>query len=91
LLQHLQKNDNNILDLLSSRNNELFLRYFKNNLVKLVESQLPLFESEKSRKLPESYRINHITSTFVETVRWWIDNGKKESPEVIAEYFFLAL
>ena len=29
LLQHLQKNDNNILDLLSSKNNDLFLRYFK--------------------------------------------------------------
>lgn len=89
LLQHLQKNDNNILDLLSSKNNELFLRYFKDNLVKLVESQLPLFESKKSVNLPDSYWVNHITSTFVETIRWWINNGKKETPEVIIEYFFL--
>ena len=29
LFQHLQKNDNNILTLLSSQNNELFLRYLK--------------------------------------------------------------
>lgn len=91
LLQHLQKNDNNISDLLSSRNNELFLRYFKNNLAGLVESQLHVFGTEKSSKLPESYWINHITSTFVETVRWWISNGKKETPEVMAEYFFSVL
>lgn len=91
LFQHLQKNDNNILDLLSSQNNELFLRYFKNNLMQLVESQLSLFESKKSDKLPDSYWINHITSTFVETIRWWLDNGKKEKPETITEYFFLAI
>ncbi len=90
LLQHLQKNDNKILDLLSSRNNDLFLRYFKHNLIKLVESQLPLFESEKNKKLPDSYLINHITSSFVETIRWWIDNGKKETAEQITKYFFLA-
>ena len=33
LFRHLQNNDNNILALLSCKNNELFLRYFKNNLV----------------------------------------------------------
>ena len=91
LLQHLQKNDNNILELLSSQNNELFLRYFKINLQKLVVSQLPLFEARKNEKLPDSFWINHITSTFVETVRWWIDNGMKESPETITEYFYLAV
>lgn len=91
LFQHLQKNDNNILELLSSKNNELFLRYFKENLVQLVESRLPLFESKKREKLPDSFWINHITSTFVETIRWWVDNGKQESPETITEYFMLAL
>ena len=39
LLQHLQKNDNNILTLLSSQNNELFLRYFRCNLEILVEKR----------------------------------------------------
>ena len=91
LFQHLQKNDNNILELLSSKNNELFLGYFRNNLVRLVENQLPLFASKKSDKLPDSYWINHITSTFVETIRWWINNGKKESPETMTNYFFMVL
>ncbi len=91
LLQHLQKNDNNILVLLSSENNELFLRYFKADLSRLITSQLPRFEARKSVKLPESFWINHISSVFVETVRWWIDNGMKESPEIIAEYFYLSV
>ena len=91
LFRHFEKNDNNILKLLSSQNNEMFIQYFKRNLREMIVEQLPLFESEKSEKLPEDYRINHISSTFVETVRWWVDNGMKESAETITEYFFMAV
>ena len=91
LLQHLQKNDNHILELLSCPNNEVFLRYFKSNLERLVVSQLPLFASRKHEQLPDAFWINHIAVTFVETIRWWLDNGRKEAPEVIAEYFYLTV
>ena len=87
LFQHLQKNDNNILDLLSCQNNELFLHYFKTNLKRLVISQLPLFQARKCNKLPDSFWISHIASTLVETVRWWIENGMKETPEQLLGYF----
>lgn len=91
LFQHLQKNDNNILTLLSSQNNELFMRYFKNNLEILIESHLSLFDCSKKKDIPYSFWKNHIISTFVETIRWWIDNGMKESPELITEYFFMVV
>ena len=89
LLQHLQKNDNHIMELLTSRNNELFLNYFKNNLAGLI-SQIPLLAEKRNEKLPESFWANHIAAVFVEIVRWWGKNGMKESPETIAEYFYLA-
>lgn len=91
LLQHIQKNDNNILELLSCPNNDVFIRSFKTNLQELIARQLSLFETRKSDKLPDSFWINHIASTFVETVGWWIENGMRESPETIAEYFYLAV
>ena len=91
LFQHLKKNDNNILALLSSQNNDLFLKYFKSNLVFLIENHLYIFESEKHKNIPSSFVKNHIVSTFVETVKWWIDNGLKESPEEINDYFFAVL
>lgn len=87
LFKHLGKNDNNILELLSGKNNDLFLNYFKSNLNRLVKKQLISFDINKSNKLPENFIINHITSSFVETVRWWVDNGMKETPEEINEYF----
>lgn len=87
LLQHLQKNDNSILELLACENNELFLRYFKENLKKLIQRQPQFFESQKGRAVPNDYWINHISVTFVETVRWWLDSGMKESPETLSDYF----
>ena len=90
LFAHLQKNDNNILNLLTSQNNELFLRYFRKDLERLIDSQWPLFE-RKQKDLPESFWKNHIASSFVETLKWWLCNGMQESPEAMTEYFFRVL
>ena len=48
LLRHLQENDRNILELLSSQNNEIFLRYFKSNLKN---------ETPRSRSMPSTPEI----------------------------------
>ena len=88
LFRHLQQNDNNILLLLSSKNNELFLKYFKHNLEDLVQAHLPLFASRKSDCVPDSFWIQHITATFTQTLTWWLHNGMRETPEEICQYFF---
>ena len=91
LLQHLQKNDNKILDLLACENNELFLWYFKENLKNLIKNHPHLFGGEKPRAIPDDYWLNHISATFVETIRWWLHNGMKESPQTLADYFHIAV
>lgn len=91
LFQHLKRNDNNILRLLRGRNNELFLGYFKDNLIKSVRNQLPLFAHRKDDRLPEDFWLDHICATFVETVRWWIENGLQQTPEEITEFFLLVV
>lgn len=91
ILQHLQKNDHNILKLLTCENNELFLGYFKENLKVLFEKQLPNYAQRKPRGLPDSLWSDHVSSTFIETVRWWIDNGMEETPQKITDYFHMML
>lgn len=91
LFRHLQKNDNNILDLLSCSNNELFLRYFKTGLLSLVENSIEAFDICKDTVVPKDFFINHIACTFVETVRWWIDNKMKQTPEEMTEYFMTVI
>ena len=91
LFEHLYKNDNQILELLSSENNELFLKYFKSNLLQLIESQLNTFNGKKASILPKDFYINHITATFVETTKWWIENKMEQSPEEITELFLTVI
>lgn len=88
LFSHLQKNDNNLLTLLSCANNDLFLKYFKSNLYTLVESRLDQIDGQKDLSIPKSYRVSVICACFVETVKWWIDTGRKQTPEKLTEYFY---
>jgi len=87
LFSHILNNDNNVLKLLSCRNNDVFLRYFKEKLKEFAEKQSDLFLTEKNRQIPDSFFNNVMASIFVETIIWWIDNGKKETPEKLTEYF----
>lgn len=91
LFRHLEKNDHHILHLLSCRNNELFLQYFKNGVMRLAKSQPEVLEGHRERGLPEDFWINHVASTFVETVRFWVANKRKETPEQIADLFLKAI
>lgn len=91
LFRHLTENDNRILSLLTGQNTEIFLRCFKERLRETVAAHLEQFEGEKSAALPESFRIHHIASSFVETLRWWIENGRKETPETLTVYFLLSV
>lgn len=87
LVRHLQENDRNILELLSSENNEIFMKYFKTNLRTLIVTQYAEKGLLKSAALPEDYLVNHIASSFVETIDWWVSREMKEAPETITEYF----
>lgn len=87
LVRHLQENDRNILELLSSENNEIFMKYFKTNLRTLIVTQYAEKGLLKSATLSEDYLVNHIASSFVETIDWWVSRGMKETPETITEYF----
>lgn len=91
LIRHLEENDRNILALLSSQNNEIFLQYFKNELQKLIHSQFAAQGRLKNTELPEDYMVDHISTSFVETVSWWLRHGRKETPEQLAGYFELVM
>ena len=87
LFLHVQKNDNNIAKLLSSKNNDIFLEYFKNGVKLLVEKHLSDFEHRKPSIVPDDFWINHVTSVFIETLKYWLENKMQQSTKLITEYF----
>ena len=87
LLQHLEKNHNNVLGLLSCESNEIFLRYFKDSLNELVQAQFVNQSRERNISLPNDFLVNHISSSFVEMILWWIKGYRKQSPTELDQYF----
>lgn len=87
LLQHLQKNDRNIIELLSCESSEIFLRYFKNSLRQLIETQFLNQNRVINTDIPQDFLINHISGSFVEMVLWWIKGRMKQSPFELDCYF----
>lgn len=91
LFKHIKNNDNNIFRLLSSSNNEIFLEYFRRGAREVVLTHLDEFKDKKPEKLPQDFWVNHIVASLIETLRWWLENGIKQSPETITEYFLLSI
>lgn len=87
LLQHLQEDENNILALLSCESSEVFLRYFKNSLNELIQNQFVNQNRKNNTDIPQDFLVNHISSSFVEMVLWWIKNQTKQTPEELDRYF----
>ena len=85
ILQHLQENDNNILTLLSCESSPIFMSYFKSGMEELVRSQL--LGDTALPGVPREFLVNHIAGSFVEMVQWWLDGGRKETPQTLDGYF----
>ncbi|MBQ9714106.1 MAG: TetR/AcrR family transcriptional regulator C-terminal domain-containing protein [Clostridia bacterium] len=91
LFKHIKKNDNNIGKLLASKNNELFLEYFQRGIKGLVIKNLADFQHKKPELLPENFWINHISASFINTLKWWIEQELQQPPELITEYFLQSI
>ena len=71
----------------SSESSEIFLKYFKNCLKKLIREHIVNIENEKMSGLPEEFIVSYIVGSFVEMVEWWSQNGKKQTPEELNQYY----
>ncbi|KAF5045771.1 hypothetical protein DSECCO2_477780 [anaerobic digester metagenome] len=87
ILYHLRDNKKNIIGILTCESSDLFLRFFKQYLNELIIQHLIAMIERKNTNVPEDFLMNHIASSFVEMVQWWIKNNMRQSPEELAKYF----
>ncbi|MHB1295435.1 MAG: TetR/AcrR family transcriptional regulator [Anaerolineae bacterium] len=86
ILYHLRDNRKNIIGILTCESGDLFLRYFKQYLSQALSHQFGQ-DIERCKALPADFLLNHISSSLVEMVNWWIHNDMKQSPEELESYF----
>lgn len=83
ILYHLLEKRKTIKGILSCESGELFMHFFKEYLAQIFAAHINISAAE----IPEEYVLNHMVSSFAETVRWWMGVGKSYSPEKIAGFY----
>lgn len=87
ILYHLRENRLNLKGLLASESGDIFLTYLRDYLRDLFKRYL----SEFHPKVPEGYLLNHLTGSFVETVKWWVMQDMVPEPETVAAYYMAVI
>ncbi len=88
ILYHFIDRREAFIQLIQSESSDLFIRYFKEQLQhRLAKCWLTDPNAGNVPNLPVDYLLNHFTTSFVETINWWIKNDMKQTPETITAYF----
>ena len=87
ILFHVRSNQKNIIGILSCESGELFLRYFKQYISEVFSSWIVETPEAQEKQVPRDFLIDHVSSSFVNTVQWWIKNRMMQSPEELTSYF----
>lgn len=83
LLYHLKDSEQDIMGILSCESGELFMEYFKGYLAEMFAK----YVNETKVNAPVDFVLNHLVGSFAETVKWWIANRMKYTPEETARYY----
>lgn len=90
ILYHLLENKRNFLGILTCESGELFLGFFNQSLNELIDSYI-MKDSDNVNALPNDFLVNHISSSFIGMVQWWLKNNLKQTPEELASYFMAVI
>lgn len=89
ILWHLKENSRNITGVLSCESSELFLRYFREHVSQLLSPWLQ--EIDTGLDIPRDFLLDHISSSFINVIQYWIKDGLTQSPESMTRYFMAAI
>lgn len=85
ILYHLKEHQKNLTAILNCESSYLFISYLKENIDKIIDSYILV--EKKIYKVPIEFLKNHISLSFIETIKWWIKDNMIQSPETITNYF----
>jgi hypothetical protein len=86
ILYHIKDNKKAIKGVLSSESGDLLMTNFKAYFSQQIEAFLDNSDSP-FRNTPKDFLINHISGSFIEMVKWWVENNMKQTPEELTTYY----
>lgn len=87
ILFHLTEHKNDILKILKCEDSDLLLRYFRDALSKSFTEEVISLLSNRKDNVPPAFLANYISGSFIDMIRWWVENGMKETPKQMSHYY----
>lgn len=82
IFYHLRDSSPVVKSLITGESAEVFMHYLKKYLREIFEN----YPDINTFGIPKDYILDHMTSDFAETVRWWMSN-EQYSPEEISRFY----
>ena len=87
VLYHLGEHKSVLKGILSSQSSPLFLGYLEEYLHQLFQGYVDAFDP----RIPQDFLLHHLTGSFCEAVKWWVNCPQPQPPETVASYFMMTL
>jgi hypothetical protein len=87
IFNRLKKSQQYISGILKCESSEMFLQHVKQQLTDLFSSYM----SHQFYLASQEFFLNHLVTSLVETLKWWIIKHPELSSEEVVSYFFVAM
>lgn len=87
ILYHLKDNAHDLVPVLSCESSDIFFNYFKEFFEEFIYEHLLTTSKTYAKNVPDSFLVNHISSSFINMIKWWIQNDMQDTPETLTKYF----
>lgn len=87
-LSHIEENRKQLRGLFNDECSDLITRKFKDYWNGKIKEHLLNNRKEEEMKVPIDFLVNHIISSIVEMMKWWINGGMKYTPEEMEQYLY---
>jgi AcrR family transcriptional regulator len=84
ILWHVRDSRRDLTAILLSDSGDVFMGYFRRHLRHLFEAQMPALRED----LPRDFLLYQLSVGFSETVKWWVADNFKNTPEEVADWFW---
>ncbi|MBU9711610.1 TetR/AcrR family transcriptional regulator [Evansella tamaricis] len=88
LFEHIQEDSKIVKGLFKTESADFFFEkveiYWNHRLEEYLQSKLPL---GKNPKVPIKILTNHISSTLINLLKWWVNNNMSYTPSQMDQYF----
>ena len=86
IFQHFKRNQDHVSSLLLSKN-DYFIRQLRNELEHDVYPMVADQLIQAHPNIPHSYLKHLVVSHFIETLSWWLKNGKSYTGQEVVQFY----